>query len=470
VTGSQAAGQIADFLLALDGSKITSTERHTARRALLDTMAVAIAGCSEPATKCVQDYARGQQAPLMASVWATGERLPLEMAALVNGVMGHVMDYDDVTSPMRGHPSIAMCPPLVAYAEATGASCEQLLVAYVAGFEIVGKLSRAVADKHYAKGWHSTATIGLLGAVAGLAHLMRLNRAEIGNALGLAVAQCGGTQENFGSMAKPFQAGQAGAAALRAALLAREGFDASHAALDGPRGFTALYADGHGHVLGEAFAALGKGPLEISSAGIEIKKYPMCYAAHRAIDGILDLQAAHPGLRLDRVARVEVRGSPRAFVPLIHDAPRTGLEGKFSMPYAVAAALADGDVRLASFEDAAVQRPEIQAFLSKVHKSQEDGELLPRWTKLTLFLEDGEQLERRVEALRGSAGVPLSDAELTRKVEDCCSFAAAKSRSREDDAGIDGTHLSRTVLSADAQSVADLLAQGLRGGASRCVS
>lgn len=457
---TSAAGLIADFVLSLDGSRLSDAARHTVRRTLLDTMAVAIAGRHEPASLLALDYANGQEGLLAATVWATGARLPVEMAALVNGVMGHVLDFDDVTSPMRGHPSIALWPALVAYGEATGASCERMLLAYTAGFELICKLSKAIADPHYAKGWHTTATIGLLGTTAGLAHLMGLGRDGIVGALGLAVAQCGGTLENFGSMAKSFQAGQAGAAALRAALLARKGFDASPSALDGPRGFAALYADGLD--LDKALSTLGQAPLEIESSGIEVKKYPMCYGAHRALDGLLDLLARHPDLALDRVERVEVHGSPRAFVPLIHDAPRTGLEGKFSMQYAVAAALADGDVRLSTFEDAAVRRPEIQAFLGKVRKTQAEGALLPRWTELTLHMKDGTRLTQRVETLRGSAGLPLTDGELTRKVEDCCTFAAARANGPAE-GPIDGARLARCILACGSQSVAQLLAEGLRG-------
>lgn len=411
---------IADFLLELKPDAAPSSALLTARRALLDTIAVAIAGRAEPASVAALGYAAGHAGPLMARVWAGGERAPVELAALVNGVMGHVLDYDDVTSPMRGHPSVVLLPPLLALAEARGASVSQLLTAYIAGFEVICRISRAIAQPHYAKGWHATSSIGVLGAAAALAHLLQLPRAQIVSALGLAVAQASGTIQNFGSMAKAFQAGHAGDSALRAALLAERGFTASDRALDGGKGFAALYVDGL--ALAPALRDIGGPPLEIEASGIEVKKYPMCYAAHRALDGLLDLKAEHPELTLETVEQVTISGSSGTFAPLIHDRPQTGLEGKFSLPYAAAAALADGAVRLSSFTDESVQRAPIQAFLPRVQRREVEGPLFPRWTELEIRLCDGDRLHRRVEALRGSAELPLSTAELLEKAEDCLRF------------------------------------------------
>lgn len=142
--------RLANFVSGFKDSTLNEQARHTARRALLDTIAGAIAGSREPASILVSDYARDQVGPLMGTVWATGERLPIEVAALVNGVMGHVLDYDDVTSPMRGHPSIALLPALTALAEAEGLLMGQLLTAYTVGFEVICKMSRAIAGEHYA--------------------------------------------------------------------------------------------------------------------------------------------------------------------------------------------------------------------------------------------------------------------------------------------------------------------------------
>jgi 2-methylcitrate dehydratase PrpD len=412
--------RIGAFAAGFGPQRLTAEEARLARRALLDTLACALGGLREEPTARALRYARAVSGPGVARVWGTSERLGLEQAAFVNAVSGHVLDYDDVATPLRGHPSVAMLPALVALAEAEGLGLDALAAAYVVGFEVMGRIGEAIGDEHYAKGWHATASIGLLGTTAACASLLRLPARATADAIGLAVAQAAGCRENFGTDAKSFQAGHANRAALQAVLLAREGFGASSAALEGPRGYGALY--GAGEDLARALEGIGEAPRLLVRAGLEVKKYPMCYATHRALDGLLDLKA-EAGVALGEVAAVEVEGSHRAFAPLLHDRPRTGLEAKFSLPYAVAAALADGRVTLASFEDAAVRRPEIQAFLPLVTKREADGPLNPRYAEITVRLRDGRTLHRRVEALRGGAALPLSEAELVAKLADCLAHA-----------------------------------------------
>jgi 2-methylcitrate dehydratase PrpD len=416
---SSASAKIADFALAFRPDDMTPEQFRQTARALIDTVAVAIGGRNEPAATIALDYVCGSTGRLSAGAWGTGIRLPVESAALYNGVAGHVLDFDDVTSPLRGHPSIALLPPLVALAEATGKDGRQLAAAFAVGFEVLCKLAKAMVADHYAKGWHSTSSVGTIAASVACAHLLQLDRAQIIGAIGLAVAQTAGTRANFGTMAKSFQAGHCGAAAVRAALLAQRGFTGAEGALDGEFGYTTLYANGED--VHAQLDALGRAPLEIDSSGFEIKKYPLCYATHRAIDGMLDMRAEH-GLTLDRVERVDIVANHRALAPLLHDRPQTGLEAKFSMQYAVAAALQDGYVKLSSFEDAAVQRPAIQQFFAQVGATEEQGPAMPRWTRISIRLRDGRTLQKLVTQLRGAADCPLSDAELLEKVEDCFAY------------------------------------------------
>lgn len=414
-----ASEKIAEFVTRFTAAAITSEHRHVAKRALYDTLVSALAGVNEPASKLISGYARGHTAPCMATVWATGERLPVDSAALVNGTMGHALDFDDVASPLRGHPSVAIFPALLALGESEGSTGRDVLDAYIAGFEVTLKIARAIVDDQYAKGWHSTASIATFGATSACAHLLRLDMRQTVWALGLAVSQVAGTRQNFGTMAKPFQAGQANAVAVRSVLLARMGFDASPGAMDGSQGYTVLYADGQD--ISSELDCLGQAPLEIERSGIEIKKYPLCYATHRAIQGVLEIKSETPFTLAD-VRRVEVKTNYRATVPLIHHRPKTGLEGKFSMEYAIAAAIQDGRVTLETFDDEAVNRREIQDFFPKVHLSQGEPPTFPRWTELGITLHDGTAINRRIEKLRGSAVLPLTDDELMEKGADCCAF------------------------------------------------
>jgi 2-methylcitrate dehydratase PrpD len=418
VSPAPAAERIADYVVSVDPAQTSDETVHAVARTFLDTFAVTVAATGDPVHTVLADHVSGSTGP--ASLWVGAGSATTEHAALFNGAVGHVLDYDDVTSPLRGHPSIALLPALVAAAEGIGADGRRLSAAYAVGFEVICRLSKAFAFDHYARGWHSTTTIGLLGATAAVAHLTDLGRDAVRNALGLAVAQAAGTRQNFGTMAKSFQAGNCGAAALRSVALAGAGMSASPDALDGGTGgFLRMYSTPErAGALDAELASLGAAPGELVTSGIDVKKYPLCYATHRTIDTLLDLRAEH-GLTLADVDRVEMRANNGGLAPLLHDRPTTGLEAKFSMQFAVAAALLDGEVRLRSFDDEQVRRPEIQQFLPRVTADEDDGPPFPRWADLTLHLTGGRTVHRRTHVLRGSAQTPLSDDELLEKVADC---------------------------------------------------
>lgn len=414
-----ASARIAAFGTSFAAAPLTAAQRHQAYRALLDTIACAIAGRADDAPRLAAEYLRGFTSTGHATVWATGEAMHPEGAAFVNGVAAHVLDYDDVMTPMRGHISVAMVPALCALAQMTGADGQRFSTAYLAGFELMAKFARVMALPHYSRGWHSTSALGVLGATLACSVLLGLNESQTSHALGLAVAQAAGSRQNFGAMAKSFQAGQCNAAAVRAALMAQSGFTASPDAIDGKFGYLALYANGED--ASQALAALGAPPLEIDAMGIDIKKYPCCYAIHRPLDGVLALRKAR-ALTPANVAKIAITNSAGGLDALLPQPPINGLQAKFNMAYCMAAALTDGAIRLASFDDAQVMRPEIRALLPKASLQEAPGAILPRWSQVRIELAGGLVLERRVNSARGDAGDPLSDAELIEKVADCFAY------------------------------------------------
>ncbi len=424
--------QISAFACDFNHTALSSCHFAAVANTLLDTHAVAVAGWFEPAALRLRSYLkvsgaltgkRHSQAGL-CRLWGEDEWVFPEAAALANGVAAHVLDFDDVSSAMRGHPSVALWPGLLALAEARDVPGVRLASAFVVGFEVLLKLSRAMAQEHYALGWHSTSTLGTIAGAVACSHLLSHNAQQVEASIGIAIAQCAGSRQNFGSDTKSFQAGHCNAAAVRAALLASEGFTAGEGALDGPGGFVDLYG-GHTEEVRRELALLGQGQLELVGSGVEVKKYPMCYAAHRALDGMLDL-CAESKLNLEDVLQIRVTSSRGGLTPLIHHRPVTGLEAKFSMEYGVVAALADGGVTLASFTDHAVNRLPVQNMLPRVNVAEEGDSLFPRWTRIDLTLRSGVSLVREIRTLRGSAETPLSDNELIVKADDCYRFGRSE--------------------------------------------
>ncbi len=389
---------------------------HIAYRALLDTLGVAVAGSNDDATCMARAYVASMLDSGDALDWTTGRRLPAESAALVNGIAAHVLDFDDVMTPMRAHVSATVVPALTALAKQTSCTGREFAAAFIAGFEVMAKFARVMALDHYSRGWHSTSALGILGTTVACGVLLRLDAPQMCNALGLAVAQASGSRENFGSMAKSFQAGHCAASAVRAALLARSGFTAAATAIDGRYGYMTLYASGED--LLPDLAALGEGEPEILHIGLDLKKYPCCYAVQRALDAALDIRRDSRLLPAE-IEEVSILTSAGGLQALRREFPRTGLEAKFSMEYAIAAMLVNGRIGFDSFTDKAIGQSQVVELAARVAVTEASGPVLPRWSELTIRTRSGAVHQRCVKVAHGDAGDPLSDREVIEKAVDC---------------------------------------------------
>ena len=427
---------IAAFASGFDASGVDPEHIRICGKALADTFAVAIAGGGEECSTKVRRYvegfspASGQQSTRVggrATIWGTLSVATVEGAALANGVAAHALDFDDASSPMSGHPSSALFPALLALGESREINGARLVAAYLIGFEICCRLGRGLDPIHYARGWHMTSSVGTVAAAVACGYLIGLDQTRICHAIGLAVAQTGGSRENFGTDAKPFQVGQGNAAALRAVLLAEQGFTAAPTAIDGLNGYARLYSNGED--LAATMDGIGKQPLEIERSGIEVKKYPACYAIHRPLDGLFRLMQSS-NFNAEDVNAVDVVTSAGALALLLSAPPRSGMEAKFSMNYAIAAALLDGKIGLSSFTDQAVNRPKVRNLMKRITARESDGGMLPRFATVTLGLKNGEIVSNRVDALHGSPSSPLSEAEFLEKIDDCLSWGGSPIRGK----------------------------------------
>jgi 2-methylcitrate dehydratase PrpD len=390
--------------------------------AIIDTVAVTLAGAGEPVTRIVAEAVAEEGAAPAADRLGARLRTSMEGAALVNGVSGHALDYDDVNRSAIGHPSVAVFPAALAAAQGESASGRRLIEAYVAGVEVMAKLGRAMGTAHYRAGWHATSTLGTVGAAMAAGKVFGLDAARLRHALAIAASQASGSRQNFGTMTKPFHPGHAARCGVLAARLARKGMTGDEAILEAPLGYFALFSYGEAATGGVA-RSLGR-PYDVVSPGMNVKRYPCCYATHRAADGVLDLVRAHE-LRAADVAGVDVVVPPGGLAAVTRDRPRTGLEGKFSLPYVVAAAILDGRVGLDTFTDEMVRRPEAQALLRAVRPVEdpaipvEFNAIEEGYVTVTIRRRAGGALERRVDYPRGAPQNPLRREELHDKFRDC---------------------------------------------------
>lgn len=398
---------------------IPAEARVQAQRAVLDTTGVMLAGSLEECARIAAAVVHARGSRPVATVVGQGFRTSPDAAALANGVAAHALDYDDVNDAMTGHPSAPLVPALLAVAEEMHASGRALLDALVLGFEVEARLGRGMGPSHYSRGWHATATLGVLAAAAAAARLYGLGATQTGMALGIAVSLAGGSRQNFGTMTKPLHPGHAAQDGIVAAQLAGRGFTADATAIEAPLGYLSLFSPDGDADPQAVLAGLGQ-PFEILDSGLSVKLYPCCFATHRAIEAALGLLEAMP-FDPGTVERIVVRQPRGSGVPLIHSRPSTGLEGKFSMEYCVAAAILDGRVDLASFEDTAVQRATAQRLLRsvKVETTADESKPAEGYADLEIDLAGGKRLYRRVDEPRGVPDLPLTLDQLVAKFRNC---------------------------------------------------
>jgi 2-methylcitrate dehydratase PrpD len=416
---STASLRFAEFIVKSRWEDVVGAAVDRAKRAVLDTIGVTLAGSVEPAAEIVRRVAEVEAGTPLCSVLGTPLRTGAVWAALANGVAAHAHDFDDTNFAMMGHPSAPVLAAALAAGEAAMVDGPGLLHAFLLGFEVEVALGEAINPEHYERGWHATGTFGTFGATAAAARLLDLDVPATATALGLAASQASGLKENFGTMTKPFHAGHAARSGVLAALLARQGFTSSRAALDGAQGFLAVYGTGPSASI--AFDRLGS-PWQILRTGIAVKPYPCCALTHSAIDALLELRAAH---RLDPAAvrEVEVAVAPVVPTVLIHPDPSTELEAKFSMQYCAAAALAKGTVAIDTFEPAALTDPEIRTLMGRtrmiVDPAVGESKATSAWSRVRVTLADGRVVAMPPRGARGHPDAPLSDEALGRKFSDC---------------------------------------------------
>jgi len=364
-----------------------------ARDGLLDYLAVAFAGARDPGVQALRSALGATAGPAVVLGSPTG--LDPLSASLVNGYIAHVLDYDDVHFNAGGHPSAVIVSALLAAACEAPVSGKDLLTAYVIGLETMTVLARAIGRRHYAAGFHSTATLGGIAAAAASARLLGLPAPIVATALGIAATQAAGLRVHFGTDVKPLHAGLAARAGLFSTRLAAAGLAGSEEALAGELGLLAVLGLGEAQDPSAALDTWGA-PWQITAPGLKFKRYPCCAGTHRVADAVFALLHQHP-VHADQVAQVNIHffaGRDRA---LIHRRPSNGIEGKFSIEYVVARQLLDGGLGVNEFTAAPVPHA-VQQLIGRVHRQYWPVEDEPAggqyYEHVEIVLKDGTRLLR----------------------------------------------------------------------------
>lgn len=413
--------------------------RQAALRAVIDTCACMIAGREDPAAVAISSaLARWQSGGALDLV--SRKRTAAPWAAMVNATAAHALDYDDVLETAAAHASAVFVPALLALAQERKASGGQVLDALAISFDVMNALAAAVNYPHYARGWHTTLTLGAPSAAAGCARLLGLDAERAARAISIATSFSSGSKLQFGTHMKPTHAGLAAQAGILAASFADQGLTAAPEIFEGTWSFETLFgAEGMpGFRVAEARL---KGPPALAEPGAWIKAYPCCASAHRPIDAMLHLQRT-AGFSAQDVERAEAFVSTIVQKNLMYERPQDEMQGRFSLNHCLAVAACRRGADLSGFTLAALSEPELVNFWPKVfmHLDPEiPVNLAPasgeERCRLVVTLASGKRLEHTVVYPSGHPQAPMSDADLARKFKDCASGALSSAGA---DAALEG--------------------------------
>ncbi|MGH9357064.1 MAG: MmgE/PrpD family protein, partial [Terriglobia bacterium] len=395
---------------------------HWAKMAILDTVGVTLAGSREESTEIVERVLGTSPVGGPCTIFGRDRRTRCLDAALINGTAAHVLDFDDCSDTLGGHPSAPIVPALVALAEEMDASGRDVLLAYVAGFETEARIARGVNLHHYEKGWHPTATLGIFGATAACSRLLGMPEERVATALSLSVSLACGVKANFGTMTKPLHVGGCSRSGLLAALLAREGFTANLHAFEHNQGFLNVF-NGPGTFDAAKILDHWADPLDIIAPGVGIKQYPCCGSTHPAIDAMIEIVRAHP-IKPEQVTRIDLWLHARRLKHTNRPDPQSALEAKFSLQYCVARALMQGKVLLEHFEDTAFRDPEVRRIMQRVcaapYTDSQFDSSNHFGAEVAVRLVDGRSYSAKVQSALGrTSAYPIPPELLKAKFENC---------------------------------------------------
>jgi len=403
-----ALAQIAQFVVE-DAQEPDQATLAVLRDGVIDTLGCMYVGAKTHVAARSRKAAAEMEANGPARVIGSSKRVSRPQAAFLNAVAGHALDFDDWEIPGNTHPSVVLVPALLAVSDPQ-TSGDALARAYLAGFEVIARLGEGLNFEHYDAGWHSTATLGAIGAAAACARLMGLNAAETTCAMSLACSAAAGYTCQFGSHAKPVQAGFAARAGVEAACLAKAGLTAQAHVLDHPRGLAALMGGLHPERLAQALHKLGQ-PYALSEHGLVLKPWPSCGYTHRIMTCALALRSE---LQPDKIDQVILHQPDFHAAVLPFDLPTSRAEALFSAPFVAAMGLLRGNLTLADLDQAVWTRPDVTALIArcklrpfKPHRpdlnySPEDPD------RVEVHLISGQRVEHQCVFPIGAPEVPMS--------------------------------------------------------------
>ncbi|MDH3285263.1 MAG: MmgE/PrpD family protein [Acidobacteriota bacterium] len=412
--------RISDWAAKLSYEDLSDAAIREAKRYMLDSVGCALGGFQQHDVKIALEVLEEHGGSGPATVIGTGRRMDPVSASLLNALMVRVMDYNDIYWKQDpSHPS-DIIPAAMACGERSGKDGKELIVGIVLGHEFEMRLCEAAFPGIRERGWHH-ATLTAFVAPIVAARMLDLDAEKMQHAIGISgsrMATLGAVTAGKLTMMKNTVDPLATQSGVLAALLAEKGYSGPEHVIEGKEGLVhcmgpewklELLEEG----LGDAF--------RITECGM--KAFPTEALTHAPISCVLDLVREND-LTPEEVEKVHIRSLARAADILADPSkydPRTKETADHSLPYVIAAAVAERQVTPLQFTNEKIMDETIRAQLDKVEvvADPEIEALFPELQRVivTIHASGGREFTKQIDYPKGDPRNPLTDEEIEEKFD-----------------------------------------------------
>jgi 2-methylcitrate dehydratase PrpD len=412
---------LAEFMVHQRYEDLPPETMEKVKQYIVDLIGCTVGASREAQAQALLDVLKKEGGNPESSVLAHGFKTSVMNAALLNGTMGHIMDFDDDHREGTMHPTAVVFPAVFALGEKMKVSGKELMRALILGLEVMIRVGESFLGKSYYQGFHPTGTCGVFGAAAGCAMLLGLDAKRTTYALGLAGSFTSGTQEwsTEGSWQKPLQAGHPAMFGVLSALLAEKGFIGARTVFEGPNGFIRAHSFKDIYDYGRLTDTLGK---KWEMMDTSIKVHACCRFGGPVADCALDLYKQ--GVRAKDVQRIVAKVSDFTIRVLCTPPepkyrPITHVDAQFSLPYTIAVAICKNKTGPGEFKEEVLGDPEVLKLASKItwELDPEAEKVYPKAYPATVVvtLSDGREFVSHVDYPRGDPENPVTMQDIVKK-------------------------------------------------------
>jgi 2-methylcitrate dehydratase PrpD len=407
---------LAAYASSLSFDDIPEAVIDRAKQCIADTVAAAIFGANLPWSRMVADYAVENSANGRCTIIGTrGRKVQPGAAALAMGTAAHAYELDSLRRPGAGvHPGATLVPPALAMAQHLGKSGKDVIVAFVAGCEVLCRIGDATRHSAESRGFHAPGLTGPFGSAIVTGRLLGLNADKMTCALGIAGSLASGLLEfaksGTGGMVKRLHLGRAAEGGILAATLAQKGFTGPVSVLEGKAGFLQAYC------LEYEPQRLTLGLKQTwETLKICLKRYPCHITAHPAIEAARAV-VAERSIAIEQIDSIVVRGSAKMAAIHNNQTPADLIMAQYSIPWCIAAALAGDALDPASFGHRAFENSQVATLATRISVAEGAPAGFSSWgAEVHLKLRDGTALVRTSDSFPGAPEQPLTDGEFRKK-------------------------------------------------------